>query len=105
MPWYTNRPKQIAWAVRGFIDAAGAEDWTHSGNATFVRHLKNARKYPLNVYDDKHRQMHSLSKDRPDSPRKIDAAMAAVLSWEARSDAIAAGAELDEPVYRTAGFH
>jgi hypothetical protein len=105
MPWYTNRPKQVAWAVRGFIDAAGAEDWTHNGNATFVRHLKNARKYPLNVYDDKHRQMYSLSKDRPDSPRKIDAAMAAVLSWEARSDAIAGGAELDEPVYRTAGFH
>ena len=36
--------------------------------------------------------MHTLSKDAFASPRKIDAAMAAVLSWEARSDAIAAGA-------------
>lgn len=31
-------------------------------------------------------------KDGRHSPRKIDAAMAAVLSWEARADAVAAGA-------------
>jgi hypothetical protein len=36
--------------------------------------------------------MHTLAKDSIDSPRKIDAAMAAILSWEARSDCIAAGA-------------
>lgn len=36
--------------------------------------------------------MHTLSKDSIGSPRKIDAAMAAVLSWEARSDCIAMGA-------------
>ena len=36
--------------------------------------------------------MHTLSKDTIGSPRKIDAAMAAVLSWEARSDCVAAGA-------------
>jgi hypothetical protein len=36
--------------------------------------------------------MHTISKDRPDSPRKMDLAMAGTLSWEARGDAIAAGA-------------
>jgi hypothetical protein len=36
--------------------------------------------------------MWTISKDRVDSPRKIDAAMAAVLSWEARGDAISSGA-------------
>ena len=36
--------------------------------------------------------MHTLSKDAIGSARKIDAAMAGVLSWEARSDCIAAGA-------------
>jgi hypothetical protein len=53
------------------------------------------------VYDDQHRQMHTISKDRPDSTRKMDGAMAAVLSWEARNDAIAAGAEgqQDKRVY------
>jgi hypothetical protein len=32
-----------------------------------------------------------IRKERSDSPNKIDLAMAAVLSWEARMDAIAAG--------------
>lgn len=91
LPWYTNRPRQIAHAIRGFTDAANAGDWSHTGDELFARHLKQARKQMVNVYDDDHRQMHTFSKDRPDSPRKIDAAMAAVLSWEARSDCIAAG--------------
>lgn len=104
MPWYTNRARQVAWAVRSFSDSATAGDWTHSGEQHFVRHLNNARKQMLKVFDDQHRQMYTFSKDRPDSPRKIDAAMAAVLSWEARSDAVAAGAE-KKPVYRAAGFH
>lgn len=93
-PWYTNRTRQIAWAVRGYTDGLAAGDLTLALDDALLRHLKNARKYPLNVFDDQHRRMHSLSKDRPDSPRKIDGAMGAVLSWEARSDAIAAGAEL-----------
>jgi hypothetical protein len=36
--------------------------------------------------------MHTIRKERPDSPLKIDATMASVLSWEARRDAITAGA-------------
>lgn len=103
LPWYTNRPRQIAWAVRGFADAAAAGDWTHSGDELFARHLDQARKQMVNVFDDQHRQMWTFSKDRPDSPRKIDAAMAAVLSWEARSDCIAAG-EDEVPTYRARGF-
>lgn len=90
--WRTNRPQQICWAVRNYADAIGSGDLSHDGDATFSRHLKNAVRMKMNVYDDEHRLMHSLQKDRPGSPRKIDAAMAAVLSWEARGDAIAAGA-------------
>lgn len=91
--WYTNRPKQIAFSVRSFEDGVASGDWSHSGDETFVNHLRNARRRLVAVFDDQHRQMHTLSKDRPDSPRKIDAAMAAVLSWEARGDAIATGAK------------
>jgi len=36
-----------------------------------------------------------IYKERPDSPFKIDAAMAGILSWEARCDAIAAGVSLE----------
>lgn len=102
LPWHTNRPRQIAWAVRGFSDNIAAGDWSHNGDPTFLRHLGNARKQVLNVFDDQHRPMWTLSKDRPDSPRKIDAAMAAILSWEARSDAIAAGIG---KTYRAVGWN
>ncbi|MGH3029263.1 MAG: hypothetical protein ACRDNE_00575 [Gaiellaceae bacterium] len=100
LAWLTNRPHQMAHAVRGYTDAIGAGDLSHNGDPVFTRHIKNAVKQKVNVYDDDHRQMHTLSKDRPDSPRKIDGAVAGVLSWEARGDAIAGGAE---PRSRRAG--
>jgi hypothetical protein len=102
LPWFTYRPKPIAYAVRAYLDAIGAASgalergeatgFSQDGNVDFRRHVRNAVRMKLNVYDDEHRPMFSLQKDRPNSPRKMDAAMAAVLSWEARSDAIAAGA-------------
>jgi hypothetical protein len=91
LPWYTNRPRQVAWAVRNYTDAIGAGDVSHNGHETFTRHIANARKQKLDVFDDKHRQMHTISKESPDSPLKIDLAMAAVGSWEFRGDCIAAG--------------
>lgn len=103
LEWRTNRPRQIAFAVRAYTDAMAAGDVNLANDATFLRHLGQARRQKLNVYDDQHRQMHTLAKDRPDSPRKIDGAMAGVLSWEARGDCVAAGAT-EPTVYRTAGF-
>ncbi len=41
--------------------------------------------------------MWTIRKDRKDSLFKIDAAMAGCLSWEARNDAIAAGAHDRSP--------
>jgi hypothetical protein len=35
--------------------------------------------------------MFTMAKDRPNSPRKIDTAIADTLAWEARTDALAAG--------------
>jgi hypothetical protein len=90
--WHTNRPRPIAWAVRNYEDAVSGGDVSHDGNATFVEHIRHSRRRMLTVLDDKERPMHTLAKDSHGSPRKIDAAMAAVLSWEARSDCIAAGA-------------
>jgi hypothetical protein len=91
--WLTNRPKPIAYAVRGYEEAIAAGDQEHDGHPDFARHIKNAVRRPLNVFDEKHRQMHTLAKESEDSPNKMDGAMAATLSWEARGDAIAAGAK------------
>jgi hypothetical protein len=96
--WLTYRPRQIAWAVREYAQAIGAGDVKHDGDETFVRHVANARKRVLTVKDDKERPMHTLAKDSARSPRKIDAAMAGVLSWQAATDARELGVvRLDPP--------
>jgi hypothetical protein len=92
IPWYTNRLKAMAYAVRSYRNAQQAGDVTHNGDRRFTAHIGNSRRYETNVKDDKGKKMFVLRKEHPDSPNKIDAASAGTLSWEARGDAIAAGA-------------
>lgn len=99
--WYTNRPRQIAWAVRNFSQAVAADELSHDGDPDLARHIRNATRRKSKAKDDEGRPMWEIGKERPDSPRKMDAAMAAVLSWEARGDAIASGATA-KPEYATA---
>jgi hypothetical protein len=87
--WHTTRPRQIA-SARAMADGRDP-DLTHDGDPVMSQHVKNARKHTQNVKDDKGKAMYTLAKDRPDSPRKIDASMAGTLSWEALGDARAAG--------------
>ncbi len=83
----------MAYAVRNHETAVAAGDLTHDGDPVLARHIGNAMRQKVNVKDDDDRQMHVLSKDRPFSPLKMDGAVAAVLAWEARGDAIASGAK------------
>jgi hypothetical protein len=102
IPWWMHRKREVAWAVRNYTEAQGAGDMSHDGDEKFAEHMRNARKRKLDIFDDKHRQMHTIGKDRPDSPRKMDAAAAGVISWEARGDAIAADAlneDTDGPAF------
>lgn len=93
LAWYTNRPRQMAHAVRTYVDAIAAGDASHNGDSVFAEHVKNATRRPVNVYDDDHRQLYVIGKDRPNSPRKVDAAVASVISWEARRDVLQRGNE------------
>jgi hypothetical protein len=89
--WWTNRRKPMAYAIRSFIGAIAARHVSHNGDARLAVHVANARKMHTNLVDEHGKPLWILRKERPDSPDKIDAAMAAVLSWEARNDALAAG--------------
>lgn len=104
--WFTYRDRQICHAVRKYVQAVAAGDLSHDGDPRFETHIRNARKEYRNVLDENKRRMYTLSKDAPMSPRKMDAAMGGTLSWEARGDAIAAGAEAGhkESIYEAAGF-
>lgn len=90
--WWTNRPLQMAHSLRAYAGAMTSGAVLNSGDEAFKRHIGNARKHFINQRDDKGQPFWVIRKERPDSPFKIDAAMAGDLSWEARRDAISAGA-------------
>lgn len=89
--WRTNRPSPMAYAIRAYHNAIVSGEVTHDGNPIFTRHIGNACRRLLTIRDDQGQQLWVISKERPDSPHKIDLAMAGCLSWEARRDALAAG--------------
>ena len=57
-------------------------------------HVGNARRNDLaRLKDENGRPLWTIRKEYPMSPNKIDAAMAGCLSWQARLDALTAGAK------------
>lgn len=89
--WWTNRRKPMAYAIRAFITGFTTGELTHSGDEQLTEHVGNARQQPTGLVDEEEKPLWIIRKERPDSPKKIDGAMGAILSWEARNDAIAAG--------------
>jgi hypothetical protein len=91
MEWYTNRPRQIGQLMRAYRTAMLSGEVTHNGDDMFARHIANARKGNLKVLDDDDTPLWTIYKERPDSEKYIDLAMAGGLSWQARLDALARG--------------
>ena len=90
--WSTNRYQQVGFACRQLATAIRAGQICHEvddGDDVLTRHMKNAVKRTVASRDDKGIPLWTISK--PAESRKIDAAMALVLAWEARTDAITAG--------------
>lgn len=89
--WWTNRNRQMAYALKAYREAMMDGSLSHDGSPVFARHIANARKAETTVKDEEGRFMWVIRKEGPKSPLKIDLAMAGCLSWEARGDAIASG--------------
>jgi phage terminase large subunit-like protein len=100
LEWWTNRRKPMTYALNAFDTAIREGRISHDGDSRYTRHIGNARRKDLpGERDEQGKALWLIQKERPDSPHKIDLAMAGTLSWEARMDAIAAGVEVDqEPV-------
>lgn len=88
----TNSIRRIHPALRAYDVAIRQGELTHDGNPRYVNHVANARRQYTNLHDEEGNRIWIIQKERPDSPMKIDYAMAGCLSWEARNDAVAAGA-------------
>lgn len=97
--WWTNRPKDMSYAVRAYVEAIAAGTVTHEvgrdtaehgREAALAKHIAAAGRKDINLYDDEGQRLFVLKKLHED--RKFDNGMAAVLSWRARLDALAKGA-------------
>ena len=99
--WFTVRQRPMAYALRAFSGAITAGEGRHSGDSRLTAHLGNAQRRHLNILDDDRKPLWLIQKERPDSVHRIDAAMAAVLSWEARTDAVAEGVGDERSIYET----
>lgn len=82
--WMTgNRSYLVVRALEQFQNAVLDRELTHSGLA-LTRHVLNARRRLG-------RSGVSIAKEHPESPNKIDAAIAAVLAYQARLQALSKG--------------
>lgn len=88
--WPTRNLNRIYYAVRAYQEAIANGEIGHNGDQDFERHIANAGKNEVNSMDEEGRRKFRLAKIA--EHRKFDAAMAAVLSWQARLDAIKKGA-------------
>jgi hypothetical protein len=83
--WMTGgRATSTVRALEQFHSAVVDGEMTHDGSSVLTRHVLNARRRLS-------RSGIQIAKEHPSSPRKIDAAVAGVLAWQARLDAVAAG--------------
>ncbi|GAA0406270.1 hypothetical protein [Streptomyces luteireticuli] len=82
--FWTNKPMRMCQATERFHSAVAVGDLKHDGDKDLTRHCLNAvtREVPQGIL---------ITKDSPRSRKKIDAAVAAILAFEARADAIADG--------------
>jgi hypothetical protein len=97
--WYTWRPRPMGAACRAYANAISAGDLWHDDDAQLAEHVGNCYRRMANAVDDQGVRLWTIQKERSDSVHKIDGAAAAILSWEARLDAIAAGATAEERDY------
>ena len=104
MNWYTTRVRPMTSAVQSFNSAIQSAELSHDGNRQLAAHVGNACRRIVAVKDEKGEPLWTIYKERPDSPAKIDAAMAAVLAFEARRDAIASGATGERSIYESEGL-
>lgn len=99
VPWHTNQWERMARACSAFRSAIAAGELSHDGSAVLARHVGACHKRALQSQHDDSGPRWVVSKAAPDSPRPINAAVAAILSWQARCDALAAGADSSHSVY------
>lgn len=83
--WMTGgRSNLIVRALEKFRSSVADGELSHDGSSVLTSHVLNSRRRES-------RSGIQIAKEHPESPRKIDAAVAAVLAWQCRVDAVSKG--------------
>ena len=93
--WETRRLKAMDGAIERFSADLTAGRLTHDGSSILTEHVMNAQLRTRAGY-------RIVTKDRQHSPKKIDAAVAAMLAWEAAADSLTPA---KKRAGRVAAFH
>lgn len=80
--YWTNRTTLMVRSLAAFEEAVTNGDLTHDGSYRLTEHVLNTKRNPTP------RAGLQIAKSYPDSPAKIDCAVAATLAWAARLDAV-----------------
>jgi hypothetical protein len=95
--WWTQRYTRMAYTLREYVEAQDSGTVTYGGTpdqqGDLIRHLKQAGRKDLRLLDDDGQPLWIMQKQPGRRDLKFDFAMAAVLSWKARLDAIKTGAK------------
>ncbi|MDN5655364.1 MAG: hypothetical protein L0G46_09825, partial [Kocuria sp.] len=90
--WNDSRNmRRVAYALRSYAGAIETGTVFGDGNLELRSHLGHAQKYNVKMVDDEGSPLWSIKKDRPDSERKIDLAMAGMMSHQAYLDSLKHG--------------
>ena len=93
--FWTKNETPMYYAVKNYNTSIANGDVSHDGDPDLVRHIGNAGKLIASRgLDEDGQQRFRLRKIAHD--RKMDLAVCAVLSWKARMDALAEGAEPEQ---------
>lgn len=97
--WHTWRERQAGFACANYARAIEIGEVLNDGDPVFAAHVGHAHRRPVNARDDKGERLWTIRKEHEGSQLKIDLGMCGVLSWEARTDAVTAGALNPEPAF------
>ena len=82
--WMGAVPKRTVKAIDDLEHAILNRELKHFGDPVLVSHIINCRRKESTAG-------RQLAKETPNSPRKIDGAVALILAWQARLDAVSKG--------------
>ena len=102
--FHTNRQlAKLTRVIKAYETAVRTGELTHDRDPEFAAHIANAVKRDVNMVDETGDRLYTLGKEAKNSHRKIDRAMAALLSWQARVDCLADGVGASS-VYESRGI-